>query len=153
FRLEEAEKFYREAAAICDKEGRPDFLGTPYTPLAQLYVQEGRIAEAVECLRKAKVHRGLRSPSTLQNDQGRYDIAAANPLLPLARPPEAERSPSRPVETPERLGSTSARRDDQVLGNAIALWTVLAASRERSRERAAAQGSSAWTATLRQPAA
>src|SRR5262249_19242557 len=44
----------------------------------------------------------------------------------------------------DRLGHSSVRRDEQTLGNAIVLWTVLTAQRERLRERASAQDTSGW---------
>ncbi|MDR3636241.1 MAG: hypothetical protein P4L84_20735 [Isosphaeraceae bacterium] len=153
FLFDDAESAYCRSAALCDKRGGPDFSASPYTYLARLYVQEGRTADALDALRKARAHRAQRPASTLQNDQAEFDRTVALAMLSLGRVAEAERFARRAVESPDRLGRTSTRRDEQTLGNAIVLWTVLAAERERLRERASARGGSDWSGVAAHDAA
>jgi tetratricopeptide (TPR) repeat protein len=144
FRFDEAEAAFRRSAALCDELGAPDFAGSPLTFLARLCAQEGRAADALDALRKARIHRARRLSSTLQNDQAEFDETVALTLLSLGRVEDAERFARRAFDTPDRLGRSSARRDEKTLGGAIVLWTVLTAARERIGERAAVRGESDW---------
>jgi tetratricopeptide (TPR) repeat protein len=144
FQFDDAEGAYRRSAALCDEQGRPDFSGSPLTYLARLYIQEARADDALDALHKARTHRAQREPSTLQSDQGEYDLSVALAMLSLGRVADAERFARRAVETPDRLGHSSTRRDEQTLGNAVVLWTVLAAQREQLRERASTRGGLGW---------
>jgi len=129
-RLSEAEAAYRKSAEM----GRPDFRGTAYTYLTNLYVQQGRFREAVDARRKAQAQRAVRAPHTLQDDQGRVDRSMALLHLAIGQSADAERFARRMHTMPDRLGSITTRADDQNLSNDLLLAAVLAAREEEERE-------------------
>ncbi len=135
FLLAEAKADYLRAVEIARKLGQTSYSGSPFTPLSRIYVQEGRPDDAITALLLARAQRAQREPKTLSDDQGEYDTSVALAMLALGRSDDAERFARRVFETPDRLGNNSDRPDDIELGNAIVLWTVLAAKRSRLEER------------------
>jgi tetratricopeptide (TPR) repeat protein len=136
FRLDEAEKAFLRSA----KEGETnelDYRGTPFTCLAQLYLQQGRFQEAVDSLRKARADRGRRPAFTLQEDQAEIDMSLALLLLALGQHQDAERFARRAYEHPDRTGHSTRTQDGDVLTDGVVLWTILQARIEELRERQA----------------
>jgi tetratricopeptide (TPR) repeat protein len=130
FRPDEAERAYLTSVS----KGRPDFYGTAYRPLALLYLQQGRVPEALSALKKGRAQRALRAPHTLQQDQRKIEQATGLLLLALGHNEEAERFLRRAYDDPDRTGSTTDDETDLLMVNGLLLWTVLGSELEQLRE-------------------
>jgi tetratricopeptide (TPR) repeat protein len=138
FRFDEAEKAYLRSASL----GQPDFAGTAYNDIAVLFLQQGRIAEAVDAYKRGQQHRASRLPHLLQQDEASMEATKAMILLVAGRTEEALRSAKSSYELPDRGGSKSD--DDRILQLAATLGYA-AASQVRLE---ALRESSARTGTL-----
>jgi tetratricopeptide (TPR) repeat protein len=134
FRLDEAEKAYLKSADL----GRPDFNGTAYRSLALLYLQQGRVPESLDALKRAQAQRAERPPHTLQQDETKMDHARGLVLLVLGYGEDAERFVRRAYEQPDRTGSTTDDATDLAISNGLAMWTVLESRQEQLAEEDAA---------------
>jgi tetratricopeptide (TPR) repeat protein len=139
FRLDEAESAYLRSVS----NGRPDFHGTAYRPLALLYLQQGRVTEALSALKKGQAQRATRAPHTLQQDQTKMDQAVGLLLLVLGKSEDAERFVRRSHEQPDRTGSTTDDETDVALVNGLAMWTVLESRLEQLAEEDAGRSGAA----------
>lgn len=137
FRFQEAEKALQE----CARAGNFDYNGTPNLPLGQMRLQQARLADAWQHLRKAQTERSKRSSSTLEQDQSEMDCAVAMLLLALGNGEQAEKIARRAYEAPGRTGSSTDNATLSGIRNGILLWTVLQTRLQQLREEAAASGS------------
>jgi tetratricopeptide (TPR) repeat protein len=124
FRLEESERAFLASARLADL-GKLDFYGSPYRSLSRVYMQQGRMKDSWEALKKGKRQRDLRKPHTLELDQGRMDQASTLFLLALGRAEEALRFARRAHDRPDRTGHTSADETRDAIGNKLLLWTAI----------------------------
>lgn len=130
FRLEEAERAFVQST----KAGPLDYSGTAFLDLAMLYIQEGRMREAIDALKQARGARAGRRLATLQDDQGLADRALALLLIALGRGQEADRFARRAYECPNRTGHSTGTSGTEALASGILLWTVLQTRIEQMRE-------------------
>lgn len=130
FRFDEAEKAFLKSTTL----GRHDFSGTAFSDLTILYLQQGRIAEAIDAMKQANRERASREPGTLQQDQATTDLSKAMLMTVLGRVDDAVRHARSAYDAPNRGGSTSD--DDSVLhlSCALAYAAVLQTQIERINE-------------------
>jgi len=136
YRFAEAERLYHEATQ------RPvAAYSNPWADLAGLYAQQGRLAEAVSALGEARRYVRGRPPAYVFNDAARLDRLAAEVLLALGRPEEAQAVLHRAALAPDRLGGTSAHSAQEQ----AATWLMLtSATLARSRALAAEARVASW---------
>lgn len=130
FRLDEAERVGRQAT-----EAQVAWYGNPWVELAELYVREGRYAEALDGLRQVAPYREQRPPHVRDADRDESRRAMASFFLVIGRPDEALQHSSIALDTPNRRAHNS--RDPQQ-DRAIAALLHRAALRLRAERRAEA---------------
>lgn len=134
FRFDVAEASYARAAAMSYQ----DFHGTAYHYLGKLHVSQGRFADALASLSRAKAQRRRREAYTLQQDEALAASRSALLYLAVGRAHEALVAARRASETPDRAGSTSQEAE---LGQ-LACWLLQRAAAgariEQLREEAGA---------------
>jgi tetratricopeptide (TPR) repeat protein len=113
-RLDEAERDFLEAT------GRPVTLyGNPWAKLVDLYLREGRLAEAVSAMKQVHIYRRRKPAYTDQLSQAETDQLAAMLLLELGRPEEALPITGRALARPDRRGGISSQKEQAEAGAAI----------------------------------
>ncbi|MBI5479170.1 MAG: hypothetical protein HY906_09955 [Deltaproteobacteria bacterium] len=113
-RLDEAERDFLEAS-----RRPPTLYGNPYAKLVELYLREGRVAEAVKGMKDAHAHR-RRKPAYLdQLSQAETDALASLLLLAVGRAAEALPLTRRALERPDRRGGISSQREQAEAAAAI----------------------------------
>ena len=139
FKIEEAEQRFNKSIDL----GVPDFNGTAYVYLAQLYVEQGRFPEAMTAMKRTQLTRSQRELYTLQQDEARTQKALAQLTLGLGRHEKAENYARKAAADSDRAGSSSNSKNVLDAGNQIVLWTVLNFSREHLREKIASSKNTA----------
>jgi tetratricopeptide (TPR) repeat protein len=113
-RLDEAERDFLEAS-----RRPPTMYGNPYAKLVELYLREGRVAEAVKGMKDVHAHR-RRKPAYLdQLSQAETDALASLLLLAVGRAAEALPLTRRALERPDRRGGISSHREQAAAAAAI----------------------------------
>jgi tetratricopeptide (TPR) repeat protein len=142
FKYDEAERFLQESTRRAD----PDSWGNPFQHLAELYLTEGRLPEAISALKGGQGLR-LRRPAWLdQHGQARLDGTLSELLLVLGQTERAAQIARRAVDHPDRQGVHSGTEAQANAAAAIRLATALAEQAERQREDAVTSG---WFAGIK----
>jgi len=102
FRLDEAERLALEATRL-----RAVSYGNPWIELAELYVREGRFAEALSALKEVHAYRLRRPPYAQESDRNEGRRALAALFLVIGRPDDAMRITSKAVVSPDRRAHNS----------------------------------------------
>jgi tetratricopeptide (TPR) repeat protein len=102
FLLDEAERAMLQAT-------REDtaWYANPWVDLGELYLREGRFAEAVDSLRRVSAYRANRPPHVRDVDRGEASRALAQLFALLGRPADALRHSARALRLPDRSAHTS----------------------------------------------
>ncbi len=137
FRLDEAERVDRLAT-----EAQISWYGNPWSELAELYVREGRYAEALSGLREVPEYRQRRPPHVRDADRSETRRALASFFLVIGRPEEAINYAEKALNAPDRRAHNSR---DPLQDRAIAALLHRAALRLSAERRAeAAVGAPFW---------
>ena len=135
FKLEEAERIDREAT-----EENTAWYGNPWSELAELYLREGRLAEALFALRQIPPYRLARPPHVRESDRNENRRALSSFFVVLGRADDALRVTKKAIVAPDRRGHNSR---DPAQDRSIAALLDRAAhllKAERLREDAATRG-------------
>jgi tetratricopeptide (TPR) repeat protein len=112
FKLDEAERVILQATAAV-----PSWYGNPWLELGELYVRQGRIAEALAALRQVAPYRQKRPPHVRDADRNEQRRALAAFLLVAGKPQAAIDITDRALNTPDRRAHNSrdSAQDESVL--------------------------------------
>ncbi len=135
FRFDEAEKAFLKSTTL----SQTGLSSTAYNDLTVLYLQQGRIAEAIDAIKNANRQRASREPSNLQQDQATTDLSKAMLMIVLGRGDDAIRHARSAYELPDRGGNTS--EDASVLRLSCALGYAAALRLQREQQYEAANSS------------
>jgi tetratricopeptide (TPR) repeat protein len=102
FKLDEAERIALEATGAL-----PSWYGNPWMELGELYVRQGRFAEALSALRKMPEYRMQRPPHVRDADRGETRRVLASFLLVMGRADEAAEVTGRAIAAPDRRAHNS----------------------------------------------
>jgi tetratricopeptide (TPR) repeat protein len=102
FKLDEAERVSLEATTA-----RASWYGNPWMDLAELYVRQGRFAEALAALKQVREYRKQRPPHVRDADRNELRRVLASFLLALAKPEQAFEVTGRAIAAPERRAHNS----------------------------------------------
>lgn len=119
-RFDEAERLLLEASGYFER----DTVSNPWLDLTQLYLAEGRTAEALDAVRRMYSWRNQQPVFMEEQNRAETQMTAAIFLLIAGRPVEASRITRRAVERPDRTGFTSSASEQ--LRAAVALSDVMA---------------------------
>ncbi len=134
FKHAEAERYYLKATELPNNS-----YGSPWRSVAMIYLQEGRLSEALGALKKAQQQRQGREAHTHQQDQASMDSAVTTLLLALGHSDDAVRMGRRVYERPDRAGGTSASERQIQISGALLFWGALQMRIATMEEEAAAQ--------------
>lgn len=148
-RADEAERLLLEATGHFARGS----VAIPWTELTYLYLEQGRLAEALAATREALAWRSRQPAWTGALNWTMQDVAAAHLLLIAGRPLLAARLSARALDQPDRGGRYSAEHA-QVEGATALLDRVAnrTAAELRAEEASASSGSEflrPWLASLR----
>ncbi len=129
-RFDEAERANLEAT----RRPREAFTN-PWANLVQLYVAEGRLAEALEVLREMVAWRDAQPAYVLAQTRAMADHASAVVLLVAGREREAARIARRALEQPDRYGASSDDVRQREAASALLDQAVSRLRAERALER------------------
>jgi tetratricopeptide (TPR) repeat protein len=134
FKLDEAERVLLEAT-----EAHVAWYGNPWMELAELYLRQGRFAEALEALRRVTQYRAQRPPHVRDADRNEARRALASFLMIAGHADEAVRITGKALVMPDRRAHNS--RDPAQDRAVVALLDRRArlVHAERVREEAAAE--------------
>lgn len=121
FQFAEAEKAYLKSTKLA----KTNSTSSRYTDLAQIYLQQGRIGEAIDALKKLQAQRARRHPYTWQYDQAAIDATLASLLIHVGKIADAERIVRRAYDNPDRYGFSDANESDKTLSVSLSLWSIL----------------------------
>lgn len=127
FRLDEAERVSRLAT-----EAQVSWYGNPWVELGELYVREGRYAEALEALRRVAPYRLRRPPHVRDADRNESRRALSSFFLVIGRADEAIQHSAIALNAPDRRAHNSR---DPHQDRAIAALLHRAALRLRAERR------------------
>jgi tetratricopeptide (TPR) repeat protein len=113
-RLDEAERDFLEAT-----RRPPTLYGNPYAKLVELYLREGRVAEAVKGMKDAHAHRRHKPAYLDQLSQAETDALSSLLLLAVGRGAEALPLTRRALDRPDRRGGISSQREQATAAAAI----------------------------------
>jgi tetratricopeptide (TPR) repeat protein len=113
-RLDEAERDFLEAT-----RRPPTLYGNPYAKLVELYLREGRVAEAVKTMKDAHRHRRSKPAYLDQLSQAEIDGLSSLLLLAVGRAAEALPLTQRALDRPDRRGGISSQREQATAAAAI----------------------------------
>ncbi|MBX3275744.1 MAG: hypothetical protein KF729_36120 [Sandaracinaceae bacterium] len=130
FRLDEAERVGRLAV-----QAQVSWYGNPHSELAELYLRQGRFAEALNSLREVPGYRERRPPHVRDADRSETRRALASFFLLVGRPDDAHRYAQKALDAPDRRAHNSR---DPRQDRAIAALLHRSALRLRAERRAEA---------------
>lgn len=102
FHLEEAEEVSLEAT-----RAQLSWYGNPYIELTELYLREGRFAEALAMMREVNPYRMRRPPHVQDADRNEARRALSSLFIILGRGEDAVRISTKTVVAPDRRGHNS----------------------------------------------
>jgi tetratricopeptide (TPR) repeat protein len=102
FKLDEAERIDSEATEVAHA-----YYGNPWSELAELYLREGRLTEALSALREIASYRAARPPSVRESDRNENRRALSAFFVVLGRPDDALRVTAKGLVAPDRRGHNS----------------------------------------------
>jgi hypothetical protein len=114
----------------------PDSWGNPFQHLAQLYLAEERVPEAIAAVRGAQDLRMRRPPWLDQHGQARLDGTLAELFLLVGITDRAVAAAQRAVDRPDRQGVHSGTEVQAASASAVRLATVLHEQAVRESEDA-----------------
>jgi hypothetical protein len=132
FKLDEAERIDREAT-----EATVAWYGNPWSELAELYIREGRLSEALASLREIPKYRTARPPHVREADRNENRRALSAFFLLLGRPDDALRITAKAIVAPDRRGHNSRDPAQDRSVSALLDRAAHALKGERALERAA----------------
>jgi len=127
FRLDEAERVDQLAT-----EAEVSWYGNPWSELAELYLRQGRYAEALNALREVPNYRQRRPPHVRDADRGESRRALGSFFLLIGRPDDAIGYAQTALNAPDRRSHNSR---DPHQDRAIAALVHRAALRLRAERR------------------
>jgi tetratricopeptide (TPR) repeat protein len=130
--LAEAEQHFLEATKHVGRYTTK----SPHLSLASLYLQQSRLSEAAEALRRAVRDRGRRAPTVESGDRERTDRLLADLLLATGHLGDAQRVARRAYELPDQLGTSTATSADREFTVCFLLHAVLSSRLAELNERA-----------------
>lgn len=130
FALDEAER-----VDLLATEARVSWYGNPWIELAELYVREGRIVEALDALREVNEYRAQRPPHVRDADRNESRRALSSFFLVVGRGDDAVQIARKALDAPDRRAHNSR---DPRQDRAIAALLHRAALRLRAERRAEA---------------
>ncbi|MCS6858073.1 MAG: hypothetical protein NZM37_10220, partial [Sandaracinaceae bacterium] len=137
FRLEEAEEYL-----LAGTKATIAWYGNPFVDLVELYIREGRFAEALSMMRQVHPYRAKRPPHVQEADRTESRRALAQLFLVLGRGEDAMRVTEKAMRAPDRRGHNSR---DPAQDLAITALLDRAALLLRAQEvREAMVGASLW---------
>ncbi|MEC7521366.1 MAG: hypothetical protein VYE22_15925 [Myxococcota bacterium] len=140
FRLDEAER-----VGLLATEARVSWYGNPWVELGELYVREGRFAEALHALKQVPEYRQRRPPHVREADRNEGRRALSSFYLVVGRADEALEIAQKALDAPDRRAHIS--RDPQQ-DRAIAALLHRASLRLRAERRAEDNLGEAWYTRL-----
>jgi hypothetical protein len=102
FKFDEAERIDREAT-----EASNAWYGNPWSELAELYIREARLPEALSALKEIPKYRAQRPPHVREADRNENRRALSAFFLLLGRPEAALRITQKGLVAPDRRGHNS----------------------------------------------
>lgn len=133
FKLDEAERIDREATEVATA-----WYGNPWSELAELYMREARLPEALSALREIAPYRAARPPYVRESDRNENRRALSSFFLLLGRADDALRVTEKGVVAPDRRGHNSRDPAQDHTVSALLDRAAHALKAERTREQAAA---------------
>jgi hypothetical protein len=137
YKFDDCERFLLEAT----QRAVPDSWGNPFQHLAQLYLAEDRLPEAIAAVRGGQELRVRRPPWLDQHGQARLDGTIAELFLLVGITDRAVSAAQRAVDRPDRQGVHSGTEVQAEAASAVRLATAL-------HELAVREEEDAGTATL-----
>jgi tetratricopeptide (TPR) repeat protein len=134
FKLDEAERIDREAS-----EATVAWYGNPWSELAELYIREGRLSEALTSLREIPKYRTQRPPHVREADRNENRRALSAFFLLLGRPDDALRITQKAIVAPDRRGHNSRDPAQDHSVSALLDRSAHALRAERTLERAVSE--------------
>jgi hypothetical protein len=132
YKYDECERYLLEAT----QRAVPDSWGNPFQHLAQLYLTEGRVPEAIAAVRGAQELRMRRPPWLDQHGQARLDGTIAELFLLVGITDRSVNAARRAVDRPDRQGVHSGTEAQAEAASAVRLATVLHEQAVREEEDA-----------------
>ena len=139
FKLDEAERVILQATTAI-----PSWYGNPWLELGELYVRQGRVAEALASLKQVAEYRQKRPPHVRDADRNEQRRALAAFLLVAGKPEAAIEITERALKAPDRRAHNS--RDSAQDESVLALLDRLARLTEAERALETAATRSWWEA-------
>jgi tetratricopeptide (TPR) repeat protein len=140
-RPDEAEKLLLDGA-----RGLEFTTANPWRELLRIYLDGGKLTEAVGALREMQRWR-KRQPAYLRDqDRAETEVAFATMLLVAGESNAALKAVDRAMLQPDRRGVTSSNHEQALGAHALLRRALMRVRRERMREDAAAEG---WLGTIR----
>ncbi|MET0344063.1 MAG: hypothetical protein ABW252_23820 [Polyangiales bacterium] len=102
FKLDEAERIDREATEVAIA-----WYGNPWSELAELYLREARLPEALSALKEIASYRAARPPHVRESDRNENRRALSAFFLVLGRPEDTLRVSQKGLVAPDRRGHNS----------------------------------------------
>ena len=133
FKLDEAERIDREAT-----EAAIAWYGNPWSELAELYLREGRLPEALGAIKEIASYRASRPPHVRESDRNENRRALSAFFLVLGRPDDSLRVTQKSLVAPDRRGHNSRDPAQDKLVAALLDRAAHLLKAERGREDASA---------------
>lgn len=115
-------------------------VSNPWLDLTQLYLAQGRTAEALEAVREMFTWRRRQPPFMDEQNRAETELTSAVFLLVAGHEKEAARITKRAVERPDRTGFTSSESEQLEAASALADTLVARTLMERRLEEASWSG-------------
>jgi tetratricopeptide (TPR) repeat protein len=135
FKLDEAERIDREAA-----DAATAWYGNPWSELAELYVREARLGEALAALREIPRYRAQRPPHVRESDRNENRRALSAFFVVLGRAEDALRVTQKALVAPDRRGHNSRDKAQDLSVSALLDGAAHRLKAERALEKAAGEG-------------
>jgi tetratricopeptide (TPR) repeat protein len=141
-RYDEAEQLLSDAT----KKGAGT-MSNPWQLLALLYIDQGRLSEALQALQAMQRWRSYTPPDLRDQNRADLDATMGYALLLAGETEVAMRVVSRAVEHPDRRAHTSALPEQTIGAHSLLRRAVRLAAQEQAAEQASARG---WLARASQ---
>jgi tetratricopeptide (TPR) repeat protein len=135
FKLDEAERIDREAA-----DAATAWYGNPWSELAELYIREARLGEALAALREIPRYRAQRPPHVRESDRNENRRALSAFFVVLGRAEDALRVTQKALVAPDRRGHNSRDKAQDLSVSALLDGSAHRLKAERALEKAAGEG-------------
>lgn len=112
----------------------------PWRLLTRLYLDQGRMDDAVEALREMQRWRQRQPPHLRGQDRAETDAVFATVLLVAGVTSVGERAITRAIERPDRRGLTSSRAEQSLGGHALLRRAIVSTRLAREAEENSTRG-------------